>query len=143
MTYEHQLIKGDLFSDDRGSLLCVNEFSLKSIVRFYEITPKDTSSIRAWQAHKDECKWFYCTKGAFKINLVKLDSFENPSEDLMVHTYELNSELPQVLFIPGGYANGFKASSEGSRLMVFSDFDLEASKQDDFRFETNKWINKW
>ncbi|SDS37790.1 dTDP-4-dehydrorhamnose 3,5-epimerase [Formosa sp. Hel1_31_208] len=143
MTNEHQLIKGDLFTDDRGSLSCINEFSLKPIVRFYEITPKNTSIIRAWQAHKNECKWFYCTQGSFKVNVIKLDSFENPSEDLTVHTYELNSEQPQVLFIPGGYANGFKASSEGSKLMVFSDFELEASKRDDFRFETNKWINKW
>jgi len=142
MNNEHQIIEGNIFSDNRGSLSFVNDFSLKSIVRFYEITPKDTTIIRAWQAHKKECKWFYCTKGSFKINLVKLDSFENPSEDLKVYTYELNSELPQVLFIPGGYANGFKALSEESKLMVFSNFDLEASKLDDFRFETNKWINK-
>jgi len=143
MSNEHQLIKGNLFSDDRGSLSFINDFSLQSIVRFYEISPKDTSIIRAWQAHKKESKWFYCIHGAFKVNLVKIDSFENPSKDLDVHTYELNTNTPQVLFVPGGYANGFKAISEDSKLMVFSNFDLEASKQDEYRFETEKWINKW
>lgn len=143
MSNEHQIIQGNLFSDDRGSLSFANDFSLKSIVRFYEITPKDTTIIRAWQAHKKESKWFYCTQGAFKVNLIKLDSFENPSDDLTVISYELNANNPQVLYIPGGYANGFKSLCQESKLMVYSDFDLEASKLDDFRFESNKWINKW
>jgi dTDP-4-dehydrorhamnose 3,5-epimerase-like enzyme len=143
MSDEHQIIQGTLFSDDRGSLSFINDFSLKSIVRFYEITPKDTTIIRAWQAHKKESKWFYCTQGSFMVNLIKLDSFENPSDNLTVYSYQLIANKPQILFIPGGYANGFKALSEGSKLMVFSNFDLEASKLDDFRFETNTWINKW
>ncbi|MEM5564824.1 dTDP-4-dehydrorhamnose 3,5-epimerase family protein [Psychroserpens sp. AS72] len=142
MSNEHQIIEGNLFSDDRGSMAFVNNFSLKPIVRFYEISPKDTTIIRAWQAHKEECKWFYCTKGSFKINLVKLDSFKNPSENLRVHTFELNSETPQVLFVPGGYANGFKSLAKKSKLMVFSNFDLEASKLDDIRFDSNKWTIK-
>ena len=58
-------------------------------------------------------------------------------------SFELNAKKPQVLYIPGGYANGFKAISENSKLMVFSNLDLETSKRDDFRFETHKWINKW
>lgn len=143
MNNEHQLIKGNLFSDNRGSLSFLNEFSLKPIVRFYEITPKDTTIIRAWQAHKKESKWFYCTQGSFIVNLIKLDSFESPSNNLSTFTYKLNASNPQVLFIPGGYANGFKAQSENSKLMVFSDFDLEASKLDDYRFDAHKWTNNW
>lgn len=143
MSHKHKLILGNRFSDDRRLLSFINNFSLRPIIRFYEITPKNTSVVRAWQAHKNESKWFYCTHGSFKINLVKLDSFENPSDNLNVCTYELNTEEPQVLYIPGGYANGFKALSDGSKLMVFSNFDLEASKLDDFRFETEKWIKKW
>ena len=88
--------------------------------------------------------WFYFTiHGSFKIKLVQLDSFENPSENLDVFSYELNSDTPKILFIPGGYANGFKANTEGSKLLVFSNFDLEASKQDDYRYESDKWVNKW
>ncbi|WP_396601132.1 dTDP-4-dehydrorhamnose 3,5-epimerase family protein [Algibacter sp. R77976] len=143
MNKKHELILGDSFSDDRGILSFCNNFSLKPIVRFYEIAPKDIINIRAWQAHKEESKWFYCTKGAFTVNLVKIDSFENPSDDLEIYTYELNEEKSQILYIPGGYANGFKAKLNNSKLMVFSDFNLNDSKEDDYRFETNKWIKKW
>ena len=45
MSNEHQLIEGDFFSDNRGSMSFINEFSLSSIVRFYEIKPKDTTII--------------------------------------------------------------------------------------------------
>ncbi|WP_204345170.1 dTDP-4-dehydrorhamnose 3,5-epimerase family protein [Psychroserpens algicola] len=143
MSNEHQIIEGDLFSDNRGTLSFVNAFSLQPIVRFYEIAHNDTTTIRAWQAHKKESKWFYCSRGAFKISLVKLDTFDNPSDDLEVFSFELNENKPQILYIPGGYANGFKAITDDAKLMVFSNFDLETSKQDDYRFETNKWINKW
>ena len=143
MSNEHQIIQGNIFSDDRGLLSFVNDFSLKPIVRFYEITPKDSSLIRAWQAHKKESKWFYCSQGAFMVKIIKLDSFENPSDNLTVFSFELNANNPQILFIPGGYANGFKALSDESKLIVYSNFELEASKLDDYRFETNKWINRW
>jgi len=141
--YEHKLILGNRFSDNRGFLSVINDFSLKSIVRFYEINPKNSSIIRAWQAHKEESKWFYCSQGAFVVNLVKLDSFDNPSENLEIFTFKLNAEEPMILEIPGGYANGFKALKESSKLIVFSDFDLEASKADDYRFESHKWVKKW
>ncbi len=143
MSENPKIILGDSFIDNRGVVSFCNDFSLKQIVRFYEITPKDTITVRAWQAHKRESKWFYCTQGAFKINLVKIDSFENPSNDLEVYPYEINDQTPQVLFIPGGYATGFKAILNDSKLMVFSDFDLIDSKEDDFRFETEKWKTKW
>lgn len=143
MNLKHQLIEGDKFIDDRGALSFINEFDLKPIVRFYEIAPKDTSIVRAWQAHKEECKWFYCTQGSFKVNLIQLNNFENPADNLEIHSFELHSELPQALFVPGGYANGFKALSDDSKLLVFSNFGLEDSKEDDYRYDYNKWINKW
>lgn len=34
--------------------------------------------------------------------------------------------------IPGGNYNGFKALEAGRILMVYSDFDLQQSKEDDF-----------
>lgn len=143
MNLKHKLIEGSLFTDDRGSLAHANNFDLQPIVRFYEITPKNTSIIRAWQAHKKECKWFYCTSGSFKVNIIQLDSFENPSNNLVINSFQLDSKKPQVLFVPGGYANGFKALEENSKIIVFSNFNLNASKDDDFRFNTNKWLTKW
>lgn len=137
------LIKGNNFIDNRGSLSFVNAFTLHDVKRFYEISPKDTTIVRAWQAHKEECKWFYCTSGSFIVKTVRIDDFKNPSNDLIVNSYELNESEPQVLFIPGGFANGFKATSERSKLMVFSNFELEASITDDFRYDSKKWIKNW
>ncbi len=113
------------------------------VVRFYEIAPSSTDIIRAWQAHKEEKKWFYCHSGSFLLNLVKIDDFENPSIVLQCESFTLNEADPFVLEVPGGYANGFKAQAEDSRLMVFSNFSLNESQKDDFRYPTDRWSAQW
>jgi len=140
---KYKIIAGSIFEDERGSLTFLNDFTLKPIVRLYEIAPINTTIVRAWQGHKNESKWFYCTQGAFVVNLVELDNYENPSDNLEVHTIYLESNNPKVLYVPGGYVNGFKSTMDNSKLMVFSDFDLEASKKDDYRYEPNKWLKNW
>lgn len=143
MNPSYQIIKGEVFKDDRGQLSSINNFDLSSIVRFYEIAPKDSSIVRAWQAHKKESKWFYCSKGAFQIKLIRIDDFDAPSDDLTIETFHLNEAEPHVLHVPGGYANGFKSETENSKLVVFSDYGLAESKNDDFRYDINKWLTKW
>lgn len=140
---DHRLIKGDLFEDERGKLRFVNAFDLQEVVRFYEIAPKNVHVIRAWQAHQQERKWFYCLSGSFVINLVQVDCFDSPSDKLVPLRIEIDDSVPQVLCVPGGYATGIKATTEGSRLQVFSNFGLAASKKDDFRFPLEKWEAKW
>jgi len=140
---QHRLIKGSGFSDTRGMLNFFNAFNMKEIVRFYEIVPSSTEIIRAWQAHKAEKKWFYCNSGAFIVNLIKLDNFDVPSVDLKPEKIQLTAKNPVVLEISGGYATGFKAVEENSRLLVFTNFSLEESKQDDFRYPVDKWEAYW
>ncbi|MEZ4811244.1 MAG: dTDP-6-deoxy-3,4-keto-hexulose isomerase [Allomuricauda sp.] len=140
---DHMLIKGDLFEDGRGKLRFVNAFDLQEVVRFYEIAPKDVDVIRAWQAHRKEKKWFYCLSGSFVINLVQVDNFDSPSDNLVPKRIEIDGSIPQVLCVPEGYATGIKATSEDSRLQVFSNFGLEESKMDDFRYPPEKWDAKW
>jgi len=55
--------------------------------------------------------------------------------------YRLSSKMSEVLEITPGLYNGFEALEERSALMVYSDFDLDSSKQDDFRetLENIKW----
>ena len=55
--------------------------------------------------------------------------------------YRLSSKMSEVLEIKPGLYNGFEALEERSALMVYSDFDLDSSKQDDFRetLENIKW----
>ena len=142
MTF-HKLIQGSNFYDERGGLRFFNNFNMTEIVRMYEILPGDTHTIRAWQCHQREKKWFYCHAGSFIMNLIQIDDFEAPSKDVVPKRIELRSETPSVLEISGGYATGFKAQEENSRLIVFSNFSLEESKNDDFRFPVDHWSVKW
>ncbi|WP_019671482.1 hypothetical protein [Eudoraea adriatica] len=139
----HNLIQGSKYTDDRGQLNFFNAFNLESVVRFYEIKPDNTDIIRAWQAHKEEMKWFYCHTGAFLLYLVVVDDFENPTGLLKPKRIILEAKNPMILELSGGYATGLKAIYENSTLQVFSNFSLEESKNDDFRYPIEKWDAKW
>ena len=141
MSLTPQLIIGKTHHDERGSISFINELDLSPVKRFYSITPKDTSIVRAWQGHQKESKWFQVTSGEFLIRLVKVDNWETPSKDLVVEEFILSEKNPQVLYIPKGYANGFQSTKENSTLLVFSDTTLETSKNEDFRFNPNYWSN--
>ncbi|QXP60671.1 WxcM-like domain-containing protein [Olleya sp. HaHaR_3_96] len=136
-----ELIDGDIFSDARGTLQFVNDFNLSSIKRVYFIIHPKTETIRAWQGHKIESRWFYCVKGSFSIKLVKIDDWDNPSDNCKIFEFDLEENTPQVLFIPNGYANGFSALEKNSKLMIMSDYTLNEVQDDNYRFESTKWVN--
>lgn len=133
-----KIIQGGVHKDDRGQLKHFNDFDLSAIKRVYIINPlKD--QFRGWQAHQREGKWFYCSKGSIKIFLVKVDHWEKPSKDLEIEIHSLTADDPKVIVVPGGYASGFLATKSESELTVYSDFGLEESKSDDFRFDGDYW----
>jgi len=139
----NRLIQGDNFRDNRGGLNFFNTFDMSEIIRLYEIAPSDTKTVRGWQGHKVEKKWFYCNSGSFIVNLIEVDNFESPSKSIMPERFFLKAEKPSILAISGGYATAFKAIEADSKLLVFSNFSLEASKEDDFRFALDTWSAKW
>ncbi|NKI32015.1 dTDP-6-deoxy-3,4-keto-hexulose isomerase [Croceivirga thetidis] len=116
---------------------------MDEIVRFYEIFPGDTHTIRAWTGHQIEKKWFHCTAGSFTINVVEINDFQSPSKNLIPQKIELKDSGISILEIPGGFATGIKANTLNSRLQVFSNFGIEESKNDDFRFPVEMWEAKW
>lgn len=120
-----KVIEGNLHRDERGVVRFVNDFDMSRVVRMYCIEP-ELGVIRAWQGHKVETKWFYAAKGSFLVKTVEMDSLKRKE-------YILKDKESKVLEIPGGHFNGFEALEEGSVLMVFSDVDLDSSKEDDFR----------
>jgi len=139
----YNLIQGASYTDERGKLNFFNAFDMRTIVRFYEIVPNDINTVRAWQGHKDEKKWFYCHEGSFVVNLIKLDNFEEPSPLLKPERLIIEAKNTMILEISGGYATGFRATKENSRLQVFSNFSLDQSKNDDFRYPIDTWEAKW
>src|SRR5664279_4405999 len=112
---ELTLIQGGQHTDERGTLCFFNDFDMAPVKRLYTIEHPDTGIARAWQAHKIEQKWFYVVTGSFKIVVLKPDNWEKPSENLPVKEFILQSGMNQVLYIPGGYANGFKALKAHSK----------------------------
>mgnify|MGYP000915975684 FL=1 len=135
-----QLIEGGNFSDHRGTLSYVNDFSFKDIERFYIISNSDTHPLRAWQGHKLDAKNLYCLSGSFRIHYVKIDNWENPSKDLTIETVTLTESESKMLHIPAGYANAIESLGPDSKLISFSTLPLSNVSEDDVRYDANYWM---
>lgn len=135
------IIQGGSYEDERGRLIFVNDFDLSEVKRYYIIEHPYLSVVRAWQGHKREQKWFQVISGSFLVSVVKPDNWENPSEDIESETFELKATENKVLHIPGGFANGLKALETNSRMIVFSDFSVNESKSDNFRYDSQLWFD--
>ncbi len=134
------IIKGKSHADNRGSLFFNNDFNASLIKRIYYIENKDTQFIRGWTGHKIEQRWFSAVQGSFTINLIKIDHWEKPSENLPVLKFKLNSEILDILHVPKGYASAIQAKDEKSRLLVMADYSL-GEITDDYRFSINYFEN--
>ena len=135
-----KLIEGGNFSDNRGTLSYVNDFSFKDIERFYIISNSDAHPLRAWQGHKLDAKNFYCLSGSFRIHYLKIDNWENPSKDLAIETVILTVSESKILHIPAGYANAIESLELDSKLISFSTLPLSNVSEDDVRYDANYWM---
>jgi len=135
MNSKVEKINGGLFADDRGYLRFVNDFDFAQVKRFYQVENHSKNFVRAWHGHKKEGKYVYVPKGSALVGAVNLDSEE-------IFKTTLTSQSPCMLYIPPGYANGFKTLEENTILMFFSTSTLDESKGDDIRFDYDKW-NIW
>ncbi|MDC3388473.1 WxcM-like domain-containing protein [Flavobacteriaceae bacterium] len=137
-----EIIVGGNYKDERGQLEFFNDFDMSPVKRVYFTTNLDTNTIRAWQGHIVESRWFVCVSGSFNVKLIEIDDWKNPSEDLKVYEYELSANKQEVLYIPNGFVNGFRALEANAKLMVMSDYRLNVVENDQRRFDQNKWT-KW
>ena len=137
-----RLIIGGRHTDDRGVVSFINDFEMEPVKRVYFIEHANTSFIRGWQGHLKENKWFYVVKGAFDMRLLATESFSSPFEQVNLFSYTMDAAQPMVLHVPGGFLTSFRALEEGAILQVFSDFTVQESKDDDYRFPLDKW-NIW
>lgn len=133
------LLKGDVIKDNRGSVSFVNEFNFPKIKRFYVVDNCTIGFVRAWHGHRHEAKYVFVLSGKALIGAVKIDNWRYPSKETKVHNFLLSFEKPAVLYIPKGYANGFKSLTNDTKLIFFSTSTLEQSKKDDIRFDVKYW----
>jgi dTDP-4-dehydrorhamnose 3,5-epimerase-like enzyme len=129
-----RIINGGCHTDVRGTLFFNNSFDATAIKRIYLIENKETTFVRGWQGHRIEQRWFSVLKGSFKIELIAIDNWENPSRDLKSFSFLVNAETLDVLHVPKGYVSSIQALEEGAKLLVMADYLLGAI-QDEYRFE--------
>ena len=127
-----KIIKGGLFADDRGFLRFINDFDFSNVKRFYQVENYKKGFIRAWHGHKKEAKYVYVPKGSALVGIVNLETEE-------IHKFTLTSQIPSILYIPAGYANGFKTLEDETIMLFYSTSTLEESHGDDYRFVYNRW----
>ena len=90
-------------------------------------------------SHKIEAKYIFCIGGKAKISAVKIKNFDRPSKKAKPLYWLLNSKIPDVIYIPPGYANASKSISNDMKLLILSTSTLKQSLKDDFRFPENFW----
>ena len=139
---EPLLIAGDVSVDDRGDVGYVNDFDMKSVRRLYTVSNHKQGFVRAWHAHRKECKYVTVVNGSAVIACVKIDDWENPSKDANIIRFILTAVKPSVVYIPSGYANGFMNLTADAKIIFFSNSTLEESLGDDVRYDANYW-NPW
>lgn len=137
-----KIIQGGKFSDQRGTISYVNDFTFTDIERFYIISNSLENSIRAWQGHKLDAKNFYCLSGSFNIHFIKIDNWENPSKDLIIETVLVTESDSKIVHIPGGYENAIESLEENSKLISFSTLPLANVSDDDVRYPSDYWLFK-
>ena len=135
-------INGGLSVDDRGVLSFVNDFTFEGVKRFYVVENHEKGFVRAWHGHKREAKYVHCVSGSAILSAVKIDNWEKPSVDTEIHRLVISEKKPSVVYIPAGFANGFKTLEENTKIIFFSSSTLAESQGDDYRFDADYW-NPW
>lgn len=138
-----KIIKGGIYHDDYGSILFNNNFhiNLNNIKRFYVSLMVNKYHFKGWHGHKIEGKYCLCLTGIAKIGMVKIDNFQNPSKDLISEWYILKENDCEILYIPGGYANGLMSIVNiESKVLFFSTMSISESMDDDYRYDKDMWI---
>ena len=129
-----KIIRGGSHTDSRGTLLYNNDFDALGIKRIYVIENKETTFVRGWQGHRIEQRWFSVLQGSFKIELIAIDNWENPSTDVERFSFIVDAAKLDVLHVSAGYVSSIQSLEAGSKLLVMADY-LLGEVQDEYRFD--------
>lgn len=136
---EPKLIEGGLAVDERGQVIFANDFDFFSVKRFYMVENSPLKPVRAFHGHMKEAKYAFVVSGLALLAVVALDNVKEPAKTNEIHRFVLSANKPSILYIPPGYANGFRALEPNTKIIFFSTAALEESKNDDFRFPEDYW----
>ena len=131
-----KIIKGNSFTDIRGTIYFNNSFDTSEIKRMYIIQNRSVNINRGWQGHKVEQRWFSALQGEFEIHLIKVDNWKTPSKDLQSIKYDLSSDKMNILHVPSGFVSSIRSKESDSKLMAMSNYGINEIK-DEYRYEIN------
>ena len=134
-----RIIDGGLSIDDRGQVAFANDFDFRGIKRFYLVSNHKAGFVRAWHGHKKEAKYVLVVKGAALVGAVAINDWQSPSQTAEVHRHVLSEKIPRLVYIPPGYANGFKSLSDDTQLIFFSTFTMEQTLNDSVNYSADYW----
>ena len=134
-----QIINGGSHTDERGTISFVNNFDFEGVNRFYTIHHPNTEIIRAWQGHTQDSKYYYPVKGCWLIAWVKME-LDKAEEDWEVDYIKLSASDNKIVFLPPGYANGFKALENDSIIIGFS-ASGEIEEKEILRWDSDRWLD--
>ncbi|RYZ87126.1 MAG: hypothetical protein EOP04_12425 [Proteobacteria bacterium] len=136
------LIRGGSYTDHRGTVRFLNDFDMAAVRRFYTITHDDTFTRRGWRGHQIEQRWFYAIKGSFELEIVEIDDWNLPDEELPILLTVISAEKNEVIHLPAGFATCLRALEPDSVVVLFSDYGIENAKFDDHLWPNNYFKNK-
>lgn len=139
LSKEPKLIEGAAAADERGVLTFANDFNFSGVKRFYMVESFSTQTVRAFHGHLKEKKYALLVSGSAIVAVVKMTNSLKPSKDTKVQRFVLSARKPAILYIPQGFANGFRFLEENTKIIFFSTASLEESKNDDYRFPYDYW----
>lgn len=67
------------------------------------------------------------------MKVVKVEDWEREIASTTIFEFTLTTFKPQVSHIPAGFANGLQATSENSKLLILSDYNLD-EVEDNYKF---------
>ncbi len=114
-----QIFQGGTHTDFRGQLKYINDLSIDGVQRMYSVYHPDTSIIRAWQGHPTESKYYLVIKGIWLAAWVFMDD-TLPESSWKADYAFLREEYTEMIYLPPGYANGFKALVPDSIILCLS-----------------------
>lgn len=133
-----EFYKGELYIDDRGKLFHNNITNLTEVKRFYLIENIKKEFLRGWKGHVVEKRWFICVKGAVNIWVINNSDLTKKLNKAMKYT--LTEQNLDVLYVPENNATLLKQVTDGARIMVFSDYLLNTSNDEQLRWPNNQII---
>src|SRR5208282_214835 len=145
------ILKGGIAIDDRGVLSYLNVAPLEKVCRLYAIENFSLHTIRAFHGHMVEEKGVLVVSGSAIVVIAKMTGdFSQPMtcdrlQALRLEDpkrYVLSERSPQLLVVPAGYANGFRALEPNTKILFFSTTTIQQAATDDYRFPADYFGNK-